>query len=74
MKKLLLLLLLPVLISCGNDKNSEDKAENQTKADSLETEEEMEFKVLDSKNIVQDSVWGLLKMILPNFLKKNTRS
>jgi len=67
MKKLLLLLLLPALISCGNDKNSEDKAENQTKADSLETEKENEFKVLDSKNIVLDSVWAPFENDLAKF-------
>ncbi len=58
MKRLLLLFLLPALISCGNDQNSKDKAENQSKTDSLKTEKEEEFKVLDSKNISQDSLWA----------------
>ncbi|WP_037320247.1 amidase family protein [Salegentibacter sp. Hel_I_6] len=70
MKKLLLLLLLPALISCGNDKNSEDKTENQTNTDSLETEKENEFKVLDSKNIELDSVWAPFKNDLAKFSKE----
>ena len=48
MKKLLLLLLLPALISCGNDQKSKEDLQNNPKTDSLETGKEMEFKDLDS--------------------------
>ena len=47
MKKLLLLLLLPALISCGNDQKSKEDLENNPETDSLETGKEMEFKVLE---------------------------
>jgi amidase len=67
MKKLLLLLLLPALISCGNDQKSKEDLENNPETDSLETEKEMEFKVLDSKNISQDSLWAPFKSDLAQF-------
>lgn len=67
MKKLLLLLLLPALISCGNDQKSKKDLENKSEADSLETKKEMEFKVLDSKNISQDSLWAPFKSDLAQF-------
>ncbi|PRX43115.1 amidase family protein [Salegentibacter salegens] len=65
MKKLLLLLLLPALFSCGNEKDSED--ENSEIRDSLQTEKEEEFKVLDSKNISQDSLWAPFESDLAEF-------
>lgn len=67
MKKLLLLLLLPALISCGNDQKSKKDLENNPETDSLETKKEMEFKVLDSKNISQDSLWAPFKSDLAQF-------
>ena len=67
MKKLLLLLLLPALISCGNDQESKEDLENNPETDSLETEKEMEFKVLDSRNISQDSLWAPFKSDLAQF-------
>ncbi|OEY72647.1 amidase family protein [Salegentibacter salarius] len=67
MKKLLFLLLLPALISCGNDQKSKENLENNPETDSLETEKEMEFKVLDSKNISQDSLWAPFKSDLAQF-------
>jgi len=67
MKKLLLLLLLPALISCGNDQKSKEDLENNPETDSLETEKEMEFKVLDSRNISQDSLWAPFKSDLAQF-------
>ncbi len=70
MKKLLLLLLLPALISCGNDQESKENLENNRETDSLETEKEMEFKVLDSKNISKDSLWAPFKNDLAQFSKE----
>ena len=67
MKKLLLLLLLPALISCGNDQKSKEDLQNNPKTDSLETGKEMEFKVLDSRNISQDSLWAPFKSDLVQF-------
>jgi amidase len=67
MKKLLLLLLLPALISCGNDQKSKEDLENNPETDSLETGKEMEFKVLDSRNISQDSLWVPFKSDLAQF-------
>ena len=67
MKKLLLLLLLPALISCGNDQKSKEDLENNPETDSLETGKEMEFKVLDSRNISQDSLWAPFKSDLAQF-------
>ncbi|UBZ05905.1 amidase [Salegentibacter mishustinae] len=67
MKKLLLLLLLPALISCGNDQKSKEDLQNNPKTDSLETGKEMEFKVLDSRNISQDSLWAPFKSDLAQF-------
>lgn len=72
MKKLLFLLLLPALISCGNDKNSED--ENTETRDSLKTEKEEEFKVLDSKNISQDSLWSPFESDLAEFSEEKYQS
>jgi amidase len=70
MKKLLLLLLLPALISCGNDQKSKEDLENNPETDSLETGKEMEFKVLDSRNISQDSLWAPFKSDLAQFSEK----
>jgi len=67
MKKLLLLLLLPALISCGNDQESKEDLENNRETESLETGKEMEFKVLDSRNISQDSLWAPFKSDLAQF-------
>jgi amidase len=72
MKNLLFLLLLPALISCGNDKNSED--ENTKTRDSLKTEKEEEFKVLDSKNISQDSLWSPFESDLAEFSEEKYQS
>ena len=66
MKKLLIILLLPALISCGNDQKSEE-VENQSKTDSLEGENEDKFKVLDSRNISQDSLWAPFNSDLAQF-------
>jgi amidase len=65
MKKLLFILLLPVLISCGNEKNPNEKDAAQETGDSLKTEKE--FKVLDSKNISQDSLWAPFNTDLAEF-------
>ena len=67
MKKLLLLLLLPALISCGNDQESKENLENNRETDSLETGKEMEFKVLDSRNISQDSLRAPFKSNFTQF-------
>ena len=66
MKKLLIILFLPALISCGNDQKSEE-VENQSKTDSLEAEKEDKFKVLDSRNISQDSLWAPFNSDLAQF-------
>jgi amidase len=67
MKKLLLFLLLPVLVSCGNEKKSEDNVDTQSQRDSLEANKEEEFKVLDSKNISRDSLWAPFEAGLAEF-------
>ena len=67
MKKLLILLLLPALISCGNDQKSKTDVEDTSQSDSLKTEKEKEFKILDSKNISQDSLWVPFKSDLAEF-------
>ena len=67
MKKLLILLLLPALISCGNDQKSKTDVEDTSQSDSLKTEKEKEFKILDSKNISQDSLWVSFKSDLAEF-------
>lgn len=72
MKKLLFLFLLPALISCGNNKNSED--ENTETRDSLKTEKEEEFKVLDSKNISEDSLWSPFESDLAEFSEEKYQS
>ncbi|PKD18356.1 amidase [Salegentibacter salinarum] len=53
------------MFSCADDKNSED--ENIDSRDSLKTEKEEEFKVLDSKNITQDSLWAPFESDLAKF-------
>ncbi len=67
MKKLLILLLFPALISCGNDQKSKTDVEDTYQSDSLKTEKENEFKILDSKNISQDSLWVSFKSDLAEF-------
>ncbi|SKB68150.1 amidase [Salegentibacter holothuriorum] len=67
MKKLLILFLLPALISCGNDQKSKADLENAAQIDSLKAEKEKEFKVLDSKNISQDSLWAPFNSDLAEF-------
>ncbi|TDN88796.1 amidase [Salegentibacter sp. 24] len=66
MKRFFLLFLLPAIFSCGNDKNSKEK--NTGTLDSLKTEEK--FKVLDSENISQDSLWAPFERDLAEFSEK----
>ncbi|MCM8568205.1 amidase family protein [Gramella jeungdoensis] len=67
MKKQLLLLALIAVFSCKNDKAENDLNEDQLQANSTDTVEEMEFKVVDSKFIDNDELWSPFESELSKF-------
>ncbi|WP_081211517.1 amidase family protein [Salegentibacter sediminis] len=65
MKKLILLLSLPLFIACGDKETENETSENVN--DTLTQPEEMEYKVLDSEFILLDSLWAPFEQELREF-------
>ena len=67
MKKFLLLIFLAGLSACKNDKSENVSETSSEEIDSTEVAQEMEFKVLDSKFIDNDSLWRPFQADLDEF-------
>ncbi|AVR45859.1 amidase [Christiangramia fulva] len=65
-KSVLLLLMAFAMLACKNDSQN-DQENIQTETDSTDTVKEMEFKVVDSKYINNDSLWMPFESALANF-------
>lgn len=67
MKKLLLLLVAVILLSCKNDNSEKDTETGQVPTDTTTNVKEIEFKQVDSKIIDNDSLWKAFDAELAEF-------
>lgn len=67
MKKFLLLIVVVVLFSCKNDKSENISEDSQEELDTTSAIKEMEFKVVESQYIDNDSLWQPFEKDLADF-------